>query len=287
MVRAWGFRITPEPVPGNRVPCTMKPIHLAPLLLLTLFLAPAALDAGENDQPARDPALAMAVRKVNVIRSAERIVVAKVGEVHESPGIWCGILATRQEVTYEIIEAVAGGPAKGKVRVGHLLVSGSALVSKDAPFLRPAVFHPGARFLLCLHRDGDQWIVPDESFGAVAIDPAKQPDPVRTELLRQVLLLPELREYFHPDEENRVPLKVALTEAMPLARELSIFGRPVEFVPAYLTRGAPHLRITALTYDEQSALIRFAYDAEGVVGEARFVREVKRWILSASKVSER
>ncbi len=265
----------------------MKPIHLAPLLLIPLLLLPAVPAAGEGDPPPRDRALALAVRKVQVIREAERIVVAKVVEVHQSPGIWCGILATRQEVTYEIAETLYGGKAKGNVRVGHLLVSGSPLVSKDAPFLKPAIFHPGARFLLCLSRDGDRWIVRDESFGAVAIDPPKKPDPVRTELLRQVLLLPELREFFHLEKENRTPQKVVLTEALPLPRELTVFGRPVLFVPPYLTRGAPALKITALSADEQGAVIRFACEAEGVAGEARFVREDGRMRLASSKVAER
>jgi len=47
----------------------------------------------------------------------------------------------------------------------------------------------------------------------------------------------------------------------------------VQFVPAYLLRGDPHLEVTSLCIEEQHAEIRFTYDAEGVMGEARFVRE--------------
>jgi hypothetical protein len=264
----------------------MNTLRLFPLLLLPLLFG-AAASAGENDEPRRDAALALAVRQVKVVRDAERIVVATVKEVHDSPGIWCGFVVTRQEVTYRIAEVVAGGPAEGDVRVGHLLVSGSALVSKDAPFLRPAIFHPGARFLLCLHRDGEKWVVLDEEFGAVAIDPPKTPDPVRTELLRQVLLLPDLLPYLNPGDEDRLPVKVVFTEAMPVAPDLEVFGRRVEFVPQYLASGGPHLKITAITVDDRTAEIRFACDAEGVVGEARFAREDGRLRLTGSKVAER
>ena len=262
----------------------MNTLRLPPLLIVLMSLTATA---GDEPGASPDPAVQMAIRKVKVVREAERIVVAEVLEVHRSPGIWCGILATRQEVTYRVLESVYGGAARGEVRVGHLLVGGTALVSADAPFLRPSIFYPGARFLLCLHRDGEKWAVRDESFGAVPIDPAKKADPVKTELLRQVLLLPELREYFHPEEKGRVPVKVVLTEAVPVARDLSIFGERVHFAPAYLLQGDPHLKITRIVVEDQRAEIHFAYDVEGVIGEARFVRENGRYRLASSKVAER
>ena len=57
------------------------------------------------------------------------------------------------------------------------------------------------------------------------------------------------------------------------AQRPTLHGFLMQFVPAYLLRGDPHLEVTSLCIEEQHAEIRFTYDAEGVMGEARFVRE--------------
>ncbi len=264
----------------------MSALRLLPFLVIPLLLSPAAR-GGEDEEVQRDAAVAIAVRKVKAVRDAERVVVAVVKEVHESPGVWCGYVVTRQEVTYQVVESVSGGPVSGDVRVGHLLVAGSPLISKDAPFVRPSVIYPGARFLLCLNRSDETWVLEDESFGALAIDPPRQPDPMGTELLRLLLERSELQAYLHPEVQGRVPLTVVLTEAVPVAPDLECFGRRVAFVPAYLLRGDPHLAITAIDVGDERAEVRFTYDVEGVTGRALFVRDGEHYRLEALNLVER
>ena len=94
-------------------------------------------------------------------------------------------------------------------------------------------------------------------------------------------------EYFHQEVEGRLPVKVVLGKAVPVAMDLTILGRRVEFLPAYLLRGAPHVKVTSISIDGQGARVLFTFDAEGVVGEARFVMKDGRYRLAASKVAER
>ncbi len=261
--------------------------NLRRVALLTIPLLLAGALAGEANEPPPDLPLALAVRRVRVVRDAESIVVAQVTRVHESPGIWCGTAVTHQDVTYRILETVAGKSIEGPVRVGHLLVAGSVLVSKDAPFLKPTVFQEGARFLLCLNSGDGDWVVMDETFGATPIDPPRKPDGVHATLLRQLLLHPEFAAYVHPEQDGRVPLKVALSKAFPVAAHLPAFGQPVGFLPLYLLRNVPHVAVQEIRVEDKRATVRFTYDVEGVRGEAHFALKGDRYDLESLTLTER
>lgn len=122
-----------------------------------LFLASAALadptPPWDPDQPRDTLGLLVALSE------ADACFFGKVVSVGEPPGVWCGVVATFQEVVYEPEEPVIfadawpdGGPGKKNLAVKHYIVANSRCVDRDAPRLRPELFEPGARFLVSVRR---------------------------------------------------------------------------------------------------------------------------------------
>ena len=101
--------------------------------LIVVFLLLTGTVAGGEEAPPRDWNLSKALIKLRAVREAESIVLARIREVHRSPGVWCGFVVTKQEVTYEVMEHLHGKEVSGRVRIGHLLVSGTGTVLKDKP----------------------------------------------------------------------------------------------------------------------------------------------------------
>ena len=154
-------------------------------LATTLFAVALGLArtpaVGEEEPAVRAPlpSSALVIREVRVVRNARAVVLARVHQVHASPGVWCGIAETRQDVTWQV-ERVIDGEAPGeRVRVGHLLVAESRLVDREEPRLDPALVAAGRYAVLCLVQDDEgHWLVQDEDYG-VRLTLAPEPSDVR------------------------------------------------------------------------------------------------------------
>ncbi len=235
--------------------------------LLLAALAPVPAAAQQESTPA-EPAAQRARREVRAIRTADAIVLARVREVHPTPGVWCGVVVTWQHVTYDVDEVLHGTGVAREIRVGHMLVGGG-LVCEHAPFLRPELFQPGSRFLLCLKRDRDGWLVLDESCGARPLEPARTPDATHAELVRLLLAQPGLR----PRDDDTV-LKIQLGPALPLP--VDVPQRAVEFLPPELVRGERALRITAIRVEQDRAEVDYEFGAAR--GTFRAQRRGEQWV---------
>jgi len=141
---------------------TMVPVLL---LLLATLASSLVTRAGEDAEPTVLPSTSLGVRDVLAVRKSSSVVLAHVREVHESPGVWCGIAETSQDVTWQVDHVLDGKTPPDPVRVGHPLVHGSRLVERDEPRLDPKLVHPGACAILCLVQDDhERWSVLDEDF---------------------------------------------------------------------------------------------------------------------------
>jgi hypothetical protein len=252
----------------ERFACTipgMARSHPCPPLHVLLAATVAITSLAAQD----DPVLARALREWRAIRDADAVVLARVGAVHESPGIWCGVLVTRQDVTWRIERLVAGTCDASELRIGHLLVAGSALVSADAPFLDPARIAVGARALLCLRTDGGAPAVLDEDYGVRLLDAPRALDPDRVAMLRALFRLDALRPSLHL--ETRAPV-VELGEQLPVGTALEIGERRVRFLPPELVGETPCIRIRSCSVVGDRAALEFTLDAEGIRGRLGFER---------------
>lgn len=234
-----------------------------------LLAATMAVSSGAALSAQDDPIVTRAVRELRAIRDADAVVLARVSAVHPSPGVWCGVLVTRQELTWRIERVVAGDCDATELRIGHLLVAGSALVSADAPFLDPARIAVGARALLCLRTGGGAPAVLDEDYGVRLLDAPRALDPDRVAMLRALLGLDALRPLFQL--ATRAPV-VELGERLAVGTALEIGGRRVRFLPPELVGETPCIRITACSVAGDHAALEFTLDAEGIRGRLGFGR---------------
>lgn len=138
----------------------------SPWLWTALLVGAAVLSASADEPtPPREglPMAEMVVREAMVVRKAASVVIARVEKVHESPGIWCGVLETHQDVTWKVLRVVDGQTPPETLRIGHLLVAKSRLVD-TSPRLDPRLVHKDATAVLFLARNGEAWGVLDEEF---------------------------------------------------------------------------------------------------------------------------
>jgi hypothetical protein len=256
------------------------------IALLTVLIL-VAVAPGKEKSPSRDAKLRAALTPIRVAREADSIVLARMEEIHESPEIWCGILATRQFVTYEVVEHLYGEKPDRRIRIGHLLVHGSKTVLPDRPHLRFDRFHPGARAILCLKRVEDRWTAVEEDSGVVLVDPPIAPDSEVRALVGRCLNAAALRPYLHPDRPGRVPVAVAISRALPLPLDLEMFGKKVRFGHPEVLAKTPHFVFTAIECDAKSARVRFCYDVEGLVGDVSFTRTKDGFRITKYFVAEK
>lgn len=257
---------------------------LALVSFVLVAAAAAPLLAGVERCPPPDDVIALAEREVDVFRDADLIVVGKLVEVHRSPGVWCGIVATRQEVTFEV-QAVLGGEGRPKeVRAGFFLVSGSRFVDSEAR-LDPEKFRPGSRWRLCLTRDGDRWLVRDETFAARLLESPPAPDADRTAVLQASLAAVEAR--LHPEAKGRIPLIVVANDAVAPPPVLFAGDEPVAILPRDRIGDRPYLEFTSVEIDGAGAKVGLAYPVEGVDGHVELRRDDGKWSLARERTSER
>ncbi len=151
-------------------------VRLLPALLLFVSVASPRPTARADDTaappPPLDTAAALAVREAMVVRRARSVVLARVKQVHESPGIWCGGVVTWQDVDWTIDRVIDGEDPGPEVVLGHLLVAKSPLVDTEAR-LDPKKIFVGQRALLFLEAGeepghvgtgGHPWAVHDEAY---------------------------------------------------------------------------------------------------------------------------
>ncbi len=250
--------------------------RFVPFLAISISLlssAPAVADDAE--------------RRAKAVLSSDWVVVGRVVEVHESPGAWCGVIATEQEVTYEVIETLGGRSpgTKARIRVGHLLVAGSSLVDHAEARLNPVLFTEGARFVVCVGGDGD------ENHTAWPVDaPPRVGAPTLARVVSLTLERPWLQGFLHPEAAGRVPLVILRNRFFARPPTLVMHGQPVLFLTAEEIRARrieAFIEVTALDVRDEAASIRIAYDVEGVVGDVELACREGAWTVVRSSGAER
>jgi hypothetical protein len=257
------------------------------LLLSALFVVPPLVFAGgaDGDRP-DDRVVARARREVNAFREADLIVVGKLVEVHESPGVWCGILATRQDVTFSVEAVLAGKEAPAEVRVGFLLVAGSRFVDTK-PRLDPGKFRPGSRWLLCLEKAKDRFEIRDETFGAKLLESPPAAPKEATAVLQALLDGPALDGYLHPEVKGRIPLILLANGFVSPPPVLTAGGAPVRILPRDRIGKRPFLEVTSLEIDGASAAVGISYAVEGLVGRVHLRRYEGVWHVVRTSAAEK
>ena len=214
----------------------------------------------------------------------DALVLARIVQVHPSPGVWCGIVVVRQEVTYRIERVLQGKVPPREVRLGHLLVANSPLVLRDDPALAPEWFWPGAPVLLALREHAGAWQLAADERGPSFLLAPRTADPTTEALLRLLLARKELDAYLTPAHG---PLAIALSETLPVPVAAERAGQRVRCLPQELLAGTQHLRLDALRLTGTGAELGFALPREGVSGWLRATRTGQAWTVDKVELTER
>jgi hypothetical protein len=106
------------------------------------------------------------------------------------------------------------------------------------------------------------------------------------EVLQLVLDDEALQPYLHLEQPDRFPLRVAKRN-LPDGIELVKATKPVELVEDAGADKKPLLVFTEVEVNQDTASVRYRYDAEGVRGSCTLERRDGRWNLKKSRVAER
>ena len=258
----------------------MKKLALALPLVALLAVAYAQ----EAAPPTRDAVIARAQREVDAFRNSDLVVVGRLAEVHRSPGVWCGILATRQDVTFEVQAVLAGEGKPAEVRAGFLLVHGSPLVDEE-PRLDPSKFRPGSRWLLCLQSGKEHCEIRDEAFGARLLESPPAAPAEQAAVLQAAL--PAVEAWLHQDEPGRIPLIVLANEFVSPPPVLFAAGQPVSILPKDRIGDRPYLEFTSVEVDGGAAKVGLSYPVEGVRSHVQLRRHDGTWFLARTSSIEK
>jgi hypothetical protein len=124
-------------------------------------------------------------RLEKLTRRAAIVLIAQVKEVEPAGATsgWSGVLASMQQVRYEVREVIKGEVPKGEVLVAYYLVKNSLTADKDLPRLSPELFKEQNVHILFLEPDRKRatagvpraaaapYVAFDENCGAITFTP--------------------------------------------------------------------------------------------------------------------
>jgi hypothetical protein len=106
---------------------------------------------------------------------ANLIAVGTVQALGPPPGMWSGLVAAYQEVTYRPVTYLKVVPPWlprwDRLEVLHPVVALSRTADPEHPRLRADLFHPGAELVLFLRDENGRWAAMEENYGAVPLTP--------------------------------------------------------------------------------------------------------------------
>ena len=119
---------------------------------LVLLLLANHLSAGEDPQEGAKPSTLTDAERKYLVES-DLVVLARIIKIGPSPGIWSGVLISRQPVVYKVERVLRGFCSLDKLAVHHVLVSKSPTADQDAekPRLNPTLFKRGRRCIVAMH----------------------------------------------------------------------------------------------------------------------------------------
>ncbi|WP_299462325.1 hypothetical protein [uncultured Microscilla sp.] len=113
-----------------------------------------------------------------------------------------------------------------------------------------------------------------------------------TQILQQIIDLPQLQPYYHSNLPERVPLVVEKNQYVFAKSALKKFDKPVVFLAKtdlVSQNTKAYLTITKLAIDTQTkkATVEFKYPIEGIGGQASLVNSQGKWEVAKASIYEK
>jgi len=97
-------------------------------------------------------------------------------------------------------------------------------------------------------------------------------------IFSMILEHPDLQQYFHPEEKNRVPLKIKSNENLGVNLSVIKFGKPVEFY-ASTNFGSddPFFEVVLFSINGDNAIFNILYAVEGITIKGKLKKQNHQW----------
>jgi len=98
---------------------------------------------------------------------------------------------------------------------------------------------------------------------------------------------PDLQQYFHKKEKNRVPLKVKSNENLGVNLSVIKFGKPVEFY-AYINFDSddPFFEVVLFSINGDNVIFNILYAVEGITIKGKLKKQNRQWSFAEFEVFE-
>ena len=101
-----------------------------------------------------------------------------------------------------------------------------------------------------------------------------------------ILNHPELQQYFHEEEDNRIPIKVQTNETLGTDMSITKFDKLVEFYGSNETKNlTPIFEVTQFDFKENRVIFNILYNIEGITIKGKLSKE-NEWKIVEFDVSE-
>lgn len=98
---------------------------------------------------------------------------------------------------------------------------------------------------------------------------------------------PDLQQYFHQEEKNRVPLKIKSNEDLGVNLSVMKFGKPVEFYAhTNFDSGEPFFEVVLFSINGDNAIFNILYAVEGITIKGKLKKQNKQWSFVEFEVFE-
>ncbi len=102
-----------------------------------------------------------------------------------------------------------------------------------------------------------------------------------------ILEHPDLQQYFHQEEKNRVPLKIKSNENLGVNLSIIKFGKPVKFYASTdFDSDVPLFEVILFSINNSQATFEILYAIEGVTIRGRIKKQNNQWLFVEFEVFE-
>jgi len=98
---------------------------------------------------------------------------------------------------------------------------------------------------------------------------------------------PDLQQYFHQEEKNRVPLKIKSNESLGINLSITKFGKPVEFyTPTNFDSDDNFFEVVLFNINDDNATFNILYAVEGITIKGKLKKKNGQWSFVEFEVFE-
>ena len=108
-------------------------------------------------------------------------------------------------------------------------------------------------------------------------------------LFRMIFNHPDLKQYYHEEVKNRVPVIIKTDDTLDSKMNITLFNVPVQFITnnKNLSEGTPFFNMNSFNLKEDEAIFDIAYKIEGILIKGKIIKEKNGWRFKEYDIIEK